>query len=300
MTVCAILSLNCSSIKQPKEITMTNGATCPIGGLEKILLATDRSEYSEGAIREAIKFASKCSSRIYASLTIEAYPEYETIGSNVFEKEEKEAIAYLDSIKARAAKEGVSCETALHESTDAAQAIVDEATNKKVDMIIIGRRGRKGVAKALMGETAAKVITHSPCKVLVVPKSAQIEYKNILVATDGLTQAKAAVAEAITIAKRCGSHIIALSAMRDETERKEANQFANEAAEMAKKEGVSAEAVTPLGRSFNAIVETAGGRGVDLIVMGTYGKTGVKKFIMGSSTEKVIGNAGCAVLVVKA
>ncbi len=280
---------------------MTNGAMCcPIGGLEKILLATDHSEYSEGAIREAIKFASKCSSRIYASMTIETNPEYETIGSNVFAKEEKEAIAYLDSIKARAAKEGVACETALHESMDASQAIVEEAAAKKVDMIVIGRRGYKGLAKALMGEVASKVIAHAPCKVLVVPRAAQIEYRNMLVATDGSKHAIAAMNEAIAIAKRCGSHIIAISAMRDESERAEAVKFSNEAAEMAKKEGVPAEAVTPVGRSFNVIVETAGGRAVDLIVMGTYGKTGVKKFLMGSSTEKVIGSAGCAVLVVKA
>ncbi len=279
---------------------MTNGETCPISKLEKILLATDMSLDSEGAIREAIKFASKCSSKIYACMTLETNPEYETIGSNVFKKEEEQAMAHLESIKTRATKEGVSCEIVLHESMDAAEAIVDEAVKKKVDMIIIGRHGRKGVAKALMGETAAKVITHSPCKVLVIPKAAQLEYRNILVATDGLIQAKAAVTEAIAIAKRCGSHIIALSAMRDESERAEATKFANEAAEMAKKEGVSAEAVTPAGRSFNAIVETAGGRGVDLIVMGTYGKTGIKKLLMGSSTEKVIGNAGCGVLVVKA
>jgi nucleotide-binding universal stress UspA family protein len=279
---------------------MTNGATCPISKLETLLLATDMSLDSDGAIREAIKFASKCSSKIYASMTLETNAEYETIGSNVFEKEEAQAMAHLESIKARAGKEGVSCETVLHESMDAAQAIVDEAVEKKVDMIIIGRHGRKGVAKAFMGETAAKVITHAPCKVLVIPKAAQIEYRNILVATDGLAQAKAAVAEAITIAKRCGSHVIALSAMRDESERKEATQYANEAAELAKKEGVSAEAVTPAGRSFNAIVETAGGRGVDLIIMGTYGKTGIKKLLMGSATEKVIGSAGCGVLVVKA
>lgn len=280
---------------------MTNGAMCcPIGGLEKILLATDHSEYSEGAIREAIKFASKCSSRIYASMTLETNPEYETIGSNVFEKEEKEAIAYLDSIKARATKNGVACETVLHESTDASQAIVEEATAKKVDIIIIGRHGYKAVAKALIGEVAAKVIAHAPCKVLVVPRAAQIEYRNILVATDGSVHAIAALNEAIAIAKRCGSHLITLSAMRDESERAEATKYANEASALAKKEGVSAEAVTPTGRSFNAIVETAGGRGVDLIVMGTYGKTGLKKVLMGSSTEKVIGNAGCAVLVVKA
>jgi nucleotide-binding universal stress UspA family protein len=278
---------------------MTNGAACPIGGLEKILLALDRSVYSEGAIREAIKFASKCSSRIYASMTIETNPEYETIGSNVFEKEEKEATAYLDSIKARATKEGVACEITLHESMDAAEAIVEEATAKKVDMIVIGRHGYKGLAKALMGEVAAKVIAHAPCKVLVVPRAAQIEYTNILVATDGSTHAIAALNEAIAIAKRCGSRIIALSAMRNETEREEARNFSNKAVELAKKEGVEAEAVTPTGRSFNVIVETAGGRGVDLIVMGTYGKTGLKKVLMGSSTEKVIGNAGCAVLVVK-
>jgi nucleotide-binding universal stress UspA family protein len=279
---------------------MTNGPACPVTKLEKILLATDGTIHSEGAIREAIKFASKCSSKIHAVMTLETNPEYESIGSSALQKEEIDANKHLESIKSRAEKEGLSCETILHESMDASQAIIDEATKNKVDMIVIGRRGYKGVAKALMGEVAAKVITHAPCKVLVVPKAAQLEYKNILVATDGLTQANAAVAEAISISKRCGSHLIALSAMRDESERKEANQFANEAAEMAKKEGVSAEAVTPAGRSFNAIVETAGGRGVDLIVMGTYGKTGMKKFIMGSSTEKVIGNAGCGVLVVKA
>ena len=43
---------------------MTNGSTCPIGKLEKLLLATDRSEYSEGAVREAINFAKTCSSRL--------------------------------------------------------------------------------------------------------------------------------------------------------------------------------------------------------------------------------------------
>lgn len=273
---------------------------CPVGKLEKLLLSTDGSQYSEGAIREAIIFASKCSSKIYACMVLETNPEYETIGSNVFEKEEEEATAHLESIKARATKEGVRCETIFHESIKASEAIVDEATEKRVDMIVIGRHGRKGLSKALMGEVAAKVIAHSPCKVLVVPKAARIEYRNILVATDGSIHSNAALTEAIAIAKRCGSHLIALSAMRDETERQEAENYANKAIDLAQKEGVSAEAVTPIGRSFNAIVETAGGRGVDLIVMGTYGKTGVKKLLMGSSTEKVIGNAGCAVLVVKA
>jgi nucleotide-binding universal stress UspA family protein len=273
---------------------------CPIGKLEKLLLAVDNSEYSEGAIREALKFSTKCGSRVYATMTLETNPEYETIGSNVFEKEEAEVAAYLKSIKERAEKAGVACQTIFHKSSNAPQSIVDDATEKNVDMIIIGRRGYRGLAKALMGEVAAKVIAHAPCKVLVVPRAAQIEYRNILVATDGSAHGNAAVSEAIAIAKRCGSHIIALSSMHDESDREEAQICATKAAETARNEGVDVEALVPTGKSSKTIVETAGGRGVDLIVMGAYGKTGVKKLLMGSSTEKVIGSAGCAVLVAKA
>jgi len=279
---------------------MTNAPACPIGKLEKLLLATDRSEYSEGAVRESINFAKTCSSRLTILSVLETNPEYETIGSKFFEQEEKEALQNLESVKARVAKEGVACDTALLEGGDPAGSIVDFAEEKKVDMIVVGRRGRKGLAKLLIGEVASKVIGHAPCKVLVVPRAAVIKYKNILVATDGSTHGNAAVSEAIAIAKRTGSNLIALSAMRDESEREEANRHVRTAVESAQKEGVPAEALTPLGRSFNTIVETAGGRGVDLIVMGNYGKTGVKKLLMGSATEKVIGAAGCAVLVVKA
>jgi nucleotide-binding universal stress UspA family protein len=273
---------------------------CPVRGVDNLLLATDGSVFSEGAIREAINFAKKCSSRLLAVTILESNPEYETIGSKFFEREEKEVLKNLESVKARAAHEGVTCEIGVFRADDPAAAIVAEAVEKKMDMIIIGRRGRTGLKKLLMGETAAKVIGHAPCKVLVVPRAARIEYRDILVATDGSTHARAAVSEAIAIAKRCGSRLIALSAMRDENGRKEAEAHSDTAVESARQEGVPAEALTPMGRSFKVIVETAGGRGVDLIVMGTYGKTGVKKIFMGSATEKVIGAAGCAVLVVKA
>ncbi|HXX80460.1 MAG TPA: hypothetical protein VEI46_02870 [Thermodesulfovibrionales bacterium] len=43
---------------------MTAAQLCPIGKLEKLLLATDRSEFSEGAITEAINFAKKCASKV--------------------------------------------------------------------------------------------------------------------------------------------------------------------------------------------------------------------------------------------
>ena len=275
--------------------------SCPLSKLDKLLLATDRSAFSEGAVREAVNFAVKCSSRLYVMSVLETNPQYETIGADVYEKEETEALKYLESVKARALQAGgYSCEAVLHYGEEPYRLIVNEAVDKKVDMIIIGRRGRGGLMKVLMGQVAAKVIGHAPCKVLVVPRAAKIEYKNILVATDGSAHSVAAASEAIGIAKRCGSAVIALSTAYTEGDLEEAKANVDKVVDMARDEGVPIEAITPMGRSHNVIVETAGGRGVDLIVMGTYGKTGIKRLLMGSSTERVIGHAGCAVLVVRA
>ncbi len=278
---------------------MNASQTCPVMKNERLLLVTDGSIFSEGAKREAMDLAKKCSSKLHVISVIESNPEYETIGIDVFEKEEAEARKYLESIKAKALQEGINCETIFYRGEEAYRHIVDEVAERNIGMIVIGRRGRKGLVKLMMGEEAAKVISNAPCKVLVVPKAAKIEYKDILIATDGSKHSEAAALEAINIAKRCGSTVIAISVSPSEDELQEAKTNIARVVEMAQKEGLSIEALTPIGRSYDAIVETAGGRGVDLIVMGTYGKTGLKKILMGSSTEKVIALAGCAVLVVK-
>jgi len=272
---------------------------CPVAKLEKVLVSTDRSLFSEGAIREGMSFAKKCSSRLYIMSVLETNPEYETIGANAFQKEEAEAIAYLESQKARALQEGLDCQSLLLYGDDPHRIIVDTAAEKVVDMIIIGRRGRTGLMKVLMGSVTAKVIGHAPCKVLVVPKAARIEYRKVIVATDGSRNSIAAAAEAIEIAKRCGSIIIALSVAYSEAELEKVKADVSGVIEMAQKENVPVEALTPIGKPHDVIVETAGGRAVDLIVMGTYGETGLRKIFMGSTTEKVIGHASCAVLVTK-
>ncbi len=278
---------------------MSHSQACPTSKMARLLLVTDGSIFSEGATREAIEFAKRCSSKLYVISVLVSNPEYETIGMNVSDKEEAEAKAYLDAAKSKAIQEGINCETIFHRDVEVYRPIVEEAVERHIDMIIIGRRGRKGLAKLLMGDDAAKIIGHAPCKVLVVPKAAKIEYKNILVATDGSQHSEAAAVEAISISKRCGSSVIAISVSPSVEEQQEAKANVAKVVEIAQKGGISVETLTPIGRSYETIVETAGGRSIDLIVMGTYGKTGFKKLLMGSATEKVIGHAGCAVLVVK-
>ena len=277
---------------------MCSAKMCPITN-ERILLATDGSEYSQGAIREAIGFAKICSSKLYAMSVIEVVTDYEAFSPQKVEEAMEAGVKkHLETIKAQALKEGVECEAFISYG-DPHQNIVDEAARRRIDLIFIGRRGTAGLKKLLMGETAAKVIGHADCKVIVVPRAAAIGPKNILIATDGSGHSLAAVEEGLNIAKRCGSSVIALSSARNNDELGAAQANVEKVIEMAKKEDIPVEGITPVGRSYNLIVETAGGRGVDLIVMGIPVKTAFKKIFTGSATEQVIGHAGCAVLIVK-
>lgn len=279
---------------------MNEGVFCPVGKAEKLLLATDSSIYSEGAVREAISFAKKCSSKLYVMSVVEVITDYETFSPQKIEDAMEAGVRnHLESVRSRAKNEGVECETIMAHGGEPHEVIIDEAEEKNVDMIIVGRRGTKGLKKLLIGEVAARVVGNAPCKVLVVPRAAVIGPKNILIATDGSGHSLEAAEEAVRIAKRCGSSIIVLSSIRSNEEQERAKTNVSKVIEMAQREGIPAEGLTPIGRSYNIIVETAGGRGVDLIVMGIPVKTAFQKIFTGSATEQVIGKAGCAVLIVK-
>jgi len=272
---------------------------CPTARLEKLLLPTDGSKFSEGSIREAISLAKNCSSKIFVLSVVEMNPEFEALAPEIIEKMEKETRQHLESVKSRALKEGVDCEIIVHEGEEPYQYIVAEAAKRKVEMIIMGRRGRTGLKRLMMGSVTARVIGHSPCKVLVIPETAKVSYRNILIATDGSKYSDAAALEAISIAKRCGSDLIALSVATKDKDLPSAKKSVEKISQIAEKEGLKSKTMTPRGTPYNVIVETAEKKNADVIVVGSHGRTGLERLLMGSVTERVIGQANCAVLVVK-
>lgn len=295
-----------------------NTQLCPITKLEKLLLSTDGSEFSEGAIREAISLAKTCSSKLFAVSVVETNPEYETLAPNLVEKEIEKAKGFLDSIKKRASKEGVDCETVVRQGEDSYQYVVEEASRNSAEMIIMGRRGRTGLKRLVMGSVTAKVIGHAPCNVLVVPKDAKVDLKRILVATDGSRYSEKAAMEAVSIAKRSGAHLTIVAVVPSESispldivhtemhrdliaekEQKVAQCNIDGVKGLAEKEGVAVSNLILEGRPHEAIVDIAKEKEIDLIVIGSHGKTGLEKLLMGSVTERVIVLSPCAVLVVR-
>jgi len=291
---------------------------CPIVNTERLLLATDGSEYSEGAIREAITMAKRCSSKLTVVSVIETNPEFESTAPQVLEKMEKEVRSLLNSVQARAKQEGVACELAVHEGEDSYKYIVDEAVAQKSTMIIMGRRGRKGLRRLVMGSTTSWTIGHAPCSVLVVPRAAQVAFKSVVVATDGSPHSAAAASEAIGIAKRNSARLtviavvpadiamptdIDFAAIQREKladqEMQAAEKNARAVKEAAQQAGVDAQAFVMSGKPADAIMEIAKDKVADLVVVGSHGRTGLDRLLMGSVAERVIVLSSCAVLVVK-
>lgn len=149
---------------------MSAAEACPITDLTKIIVAIDGSGESDKALAEALGLARTCGTVLYAVSVVEQNPEYAALAPKAVEKADSDAKGYLDAAKARAEKEGVRCETVSVHGQDVAGLLVQQAEEIDADMIIMGRHGKKkGLKKFLLGSTTSALISHAPCKVLVVP-----------------------------------------------------------------------------------------------------------------------------------
>jgi nucleotide-binding universal stress UspA family protein len=82
-------------------------------------------------------------------------------------------------------------------------------------------------------------------------------------------------------------------------ELRNAEQNAKTVKEAAQKEGVAVKAFVMSGKPAEAIIQVAEERRADLVVVGSHGRTGVERLLIGSVAERVIVLASCPVLVVK-
>jgi nucleotide-binding universal stress UspA family protein len=289
------------------------------GKFTHMLLCTDGSDFSEGAIREGLKLAKEFRAKITAFSVIDFNPEFDALAPDLLEKMEEEAASHVRAVKERAEKDGILCSAVVVRSENPYLSIAEEASKIKADLIVVGRRGKTGLKRLLMGSVTKRVIGHAPCNVLVVPRNATFACKNILIATDGSKYSDHAAAEAVNLARGCGVGLVVMTAVHAESsspldivssqmhrdqiadrEMKMAEENIRKVKELAENAQVKAETLILSGSAHEVIVQAAKERDVDLIVMGSHGRTGFDRLLVGSVAERVIGNANCAVLVVKA
>lgn len=278
---------------------MNSKALSESGMLNRILVATDGSDYSAGAIRTGTALAKSRGARLIC-LSVALYnPEYSTLVPNLEEEAERRA---REALKSFIDEAGSTAETVTVEATDPYQGILEGAKAHSADVIVIGRRGKRGLARMMVGDATAKVIGHAECPVLVAPRPARLWEKRILLATDGSQYSEAAASAAAHLAKQAGLPVTVISVVTNshsQARRQEAEKAVNSKVERLKGLGLEVEGKVVEGRPDEAIVKAAETSGADLIVVGSHGRTGITKVLVGSVAERVIGQASCPVLVVK-
>ncbi len=268
----------------------------------KILLATDGSEYIVGAEREVINFAKTCGSDICIMSVVLSNPEYDTLAPKLVKQAEQDAINCMNLVQNNADSAGIKSYTILRHSEYIYPEIVTTAKEHNIDLIVVGRRGKKGLLKLLLGSRTAEVINHVHCSVLVVPRTAKVEGKHILLAVDGIGYNEINVAKVTAkVAKHFAAPVTVITVVHSQIEFSKDNTEAGitKICDILKTEGIKVTGQVIVGKYAETIIETAKNLNCDLIVVGNHGHTSFKNFWLGSVSEKVIRLAESAVLIVR-
>lgn len=292
--------------------------------LEHVLAAIDFSPASERVLKEAERIAFKEGADLTALHVIDSDIEQQLrqVYPHLTEGDVVErARAHLaDSLEKTAGGEfPIRSEVALGHPFD---EIVSAVGAHRVDLLVMGSKGLSH-RDDVTGFTAAKCVRKSPAKVLLVRERHQGPYRKIVACVDFSETADLAVQHAVHLARQDGAQLELLHVVRKlhlgmlgldylSLDLESAPTFEKSPPNLEREvqERLRSQPEDTSGLDISiAIVESPSiGRGViehlnetgaDLVVMGTRGRTGLNRLLMGTIAEKVIHSSPCSVLAIK-
>jgi len=271
-----------ANVPAAPEVAPGPAQVSPLARFERFLVASDGSEFSAAAVREAIGVARKCGAQLHVMSLVATGVEHAALGEAVLKQEMEMAQAHLDAVGAQAQAAGVACETHLVNGHAVDGEIVDMAERLNVDLIVMGQRGRRGLARLMLGHATAQVIGMAHCSVLVVPRDARVEGRHLVLATDGSRFADAAAVTAAGMAGFCKAKVTVVSVASTgpgPDSRSEAEPMVQRVVDHMRSEGIDAEGLVLEGRPDEMVVAVARQREADLIVTGSHGRTGLERIL---------------------
>lgn len=297
------------------------------GRLQTVLVATDFSDPSRLAVDWAIEVARPHEARLVVahalspSVQPSRAPEYVDIPLDFPERVREACQGALDEITARIEKEGLRAESRL-QMAEPAPALLEWASEVGADLVVAGTRGLTGFQHVILGSTADELVRSAPCPVLTVRPdgaSSPRPVRTVLVPTDFSEDAALAVtaAQRVLGGARSGRRIVLLHAYHLPVEFtplagyipvgptlvsdacEQARERLEPTAELLRERGYEVEPLALDGYPPTLIEETARRHKADLIAMGTHGRSGLKRLLLGSTAERVLQHTPCPVLTVR-
>ena len=218
------------------------------------------------------------------------------------------------TVAGRATTAGVDATTAVVDADRSIhRRILADADEHGADCIVMGTHGRTGLDRSVLGSVAERTLRESSVPVFTVHEDTVVDrdLDAVLVPTDGSTCSEAAAAHAIDLALSADAalhvvHVVDASvvpvdgsgAVLDELQRA-GERALDSVVERAERAGVSTIRASVLsGTPYRAITDYADAEDVALVVMGTHGRTGFDRYLLGSVAERVVRLSDCPVLTV--
>ena len=225
----------------------------------------------------------------------------------------------LDALQARFAAAVGRAGGELHFSVESGTpyaVIVEQAEARGSTVVVIGAHGRSGARRLALGSVTERVVRYAPCPVRVVREAPGS--RHVLAATDFSEPAGRAVAVAAEEARRTGGRLTVLHSLEhanviaaplpgtlvvppigSEQRAREVADAHERLSNAVRGLGVEVEPLVTDGDAARDVVQTAESLPAHLVVLGTIGRTGFARLLLGSVAETVVRQAPCPVHVVR-
>ena len=300
--------------------------------IQNLLIATDFSDPSEEAFKQALQFAQKLGATVHILHVVD---ELEP-GWYGVDDARKRATALRSAIKQEAQSmlselvpdnAGVTVNThvSMQLSFDVANTINEYATERDIDLIVIGTRGQTDRSPYAMGQVASQVIQEAPCPVLAAGESppwvtGQEPLTDIVAPIDFSTPSYRAYEHARHIAGAFDAtlHLVFVAESRTvpvfsdtglpglRTMDMPAEIVDNSRAALQHMidhtDGPAVEHKIHIekGEPAAAVIDVIERKGIGLAVIATRGHSGLKRLLIGSTTRRLLRMASCPVYTLRA
>jgi nucleotide-binding universal stress UspA family protein len=295
--------------------------------IKRILFATDFSRWA----RRAEDYACGLACSWGASLTVLCVAEFPPglnpdylVNQQYLADLLKTASSQLVDLKGRAERRGIAVTTRVATGIPS-EEVIAAARAEDSDLIVVGTRGKTGLAHVLLGSTAERVIRGAPCPVLAVRTepadnedervlSRPITLDRILVPVDFSDCSLDALGYAAVVAQQAKASLMLLHVLepvsygldftlgQSKARHVEAETWTKRLEELVSSHqhpNMQVESRLRGGFPADSILDSAQTLPCDLIVMGTHGRRGISHTISGSVAEAVLRKARCPVIAVR-
>lgn len=288
---------------------------------DTIIVPTDGSEHAIRAAEHGLSLARGFGATVHVVSAVDVRSaaglfDAGGVDEEFVERLEAERETAIEAVEA-VLREYERVETALVDG-DPVSAILEYAAEQDADLIAMGIQGRTGLNRYFSGSVTERVVRLSDIPVLTVRANdrtqVDAEYDDILLPTDGSDAAASAIEHGLAVAGRFDArvhavHVVDIRNVAASAEytlpsevierfRSRGQTATERIATRAGNAGIDAVTAVPEGSPASELLVYGDENDVDLIAMGTTGRSGLERVLLGSTTERVIRRADMPVLAV--